>query len=69
MESSGSISYDLPWFDYGDYYTIRNGEVLLYPADNENNTKILFEITALSDDSINVYCHKDSRIYSLYRQE
>lgn len=68
MNDEGSISYNLPWFDYGDYYKISNGEVLLFPKNKENSTKKLFFIEAITPDCIEVFCYKNSRTYTLNRQ-
>lgn len=68
MKESGNISYDLPWFDYGDYYRIENGKILLYPENDESKTKTLYEFTAISPDCIVVLCHKNGKTYTLYRQ-
>ena len=68
MDKEGDISYNLPWFSYGDYFTISNGEVLLYPENNEKNTRPLFYIEATSPTSISVYCYKDCSSHMLYLQ-
>ncbi len=67
MRDDGHISYNLPWFDYGDYYTIVDGTVLLYPENDPWNKKALFDITAITPDCIEVYCHKNGTSYVLYR--
>jgi len=68
MDEEGDISYNLPWFSYGDYFTISNGEVLLYPEDNENKTRALFYIEAASPTCISVYCYKDCSYHTLHLQ-
>ena len=68
LDDEGSISYSLPWFDYGDFYRIEDGAILLFPEDDENNTRVLFNVSALTPDSIQVFCHKNSKTYTLYRQ-
>lgn len=68
MDAKGSISYNLPWIDYGDYYEIQNGNLLLYPKNNPSATRTMYSITALSPDQIQVYCHKDGSTYILNRQ-
>ena len=67
MSDDGYMSYNLPWFNYGDYYEIVDGTVLLYPENDPGNTKALFDITAITPDSIEVYCHKNGTSYVLYR--
>lgn len=68
MNDDGHISYNLPWFNYGDYYKIQNGELVCYPEDDESATKTLFTIVALTPNQIQVYCHKDGSAYILNRQ-
>jgi len=68
MQSDGSISYSLPWIDYGDYYKVVDGKVLLYPQNNATDTRDLFFIEVLTPDCIAVLCYKDNTTYTLYRQ-
>lgn len=68
MKEGGGTSYNLPWFDYGDYYRIEDGDILLYPENNENDTKTLFSLTAITPDCIEVFCYKDYKSYTLYRE-
>lgn len=68
MSEDGHISYNLPWFDYGDYYKIQNGELVLYPEKDESATKTMFTIVALTPNQIQIYCHKDGSTYILNRQ-
>lgn len=68
MEGDGHISYNLPWFSYGDYYRIEDSIMLLYPENNYNNTKELFAFSALTPDCIEVFCYQNNRTYTLYRQ-
>jgi len=68
MDKEGGISYNLPWINYGDYYKIENGKLLLYPKNNENATRTMYTISALDPDQIQVYCHKDGSTHTLYRQ-
>ena len=67
MEENGSISYNLPWFEHGDYYRTEYGAILLYPEENEDDTKILFQITAKTPNCIEVLCYKDGKTYTLNR--
>ena len=62
------LSYNLPWFNYGEYYKIEDGKVLFYYENRPNDTKALFKITAITPDCIQVFCYKNSRTYTLYRQ-
>lgn len=68
MKKDGGISYSLPRIDYGDFYKIENGCVLLYPENQENETRKLFTMTAITPDCIEFYCHKDNKIYTLNRE-
>ena len=68
MKTDGSITYNLPWFEYGDYYSLEDGKILLYPRNNMNASKPLFRITVVSRDCIKVFCYSDSETYTLYRQ-
>lgn len=67
MESDGYISYDLPYVDYGDYYYIEDGVVLLYPEDDPYATKELFSIRVITVDCIQVYAYADGETYTLFR--
>ena len=68
MDEEDGISYNLPRIDYGDYYKISDGLVLLYPEGSETRTVPLFFIEATSPDSIYVLCYKNERSYMLDRQ-
>ena len=68
MNADGGTQYSLPWINYGDYYKIEDGTYLLYPKNNESKTKKQFTFEALSPDTLRVYCHKNGKSYTLYRQ-
>lgn len=68
MEEDGHVSYNLPSIRYGDYYCINNGEYLLYPEDDKDNTKPQFSITVVSSNCIEVYCYQDHSTHVLYKQ-
>ena len=68
METGGDIEYNLPWFDYGDCYTISEGVLLVYPEGYEDQAKALFRFEAISPDCIEVFCYKNNSSYILYRQ-
>ena len=68
METDGHIQYNLPYFNYGDYYKIENGVVLTYPRNAPSSTKKLFKITVVSEDCIQVFAYKNNRAYTLYRE-
>lgn len=66
MTREDRTSYNLPWFDFGDYYRFNNGVYELY-RESDGASQPLFEFTLLSPDSINVYCYQNGRTYTLYR--
>lgn len=68
MDNEKSITYNLPDFNYGDYYKIQDGKVIFYPKNNANKTKDIFTIEALTPNQIQVYCHKDGSTHILNRQ-
>ncbi|MDD4311836.1 MAG: trypsin-like peptidase domain-containing protein [Eubacteriales bacterium] len=68
MKMDGQIRYNLPYFNYGDYYKIEKGYVLLYPQNNLLSTKKLFRITVLTEDCIRVFAFKNNKAYKLYRE-
>lgn len=80
MKSDGDITYDIPWFNFGDYYAIENGllinhkEVdhleyfLMSEEEREATQKTVFRFTVISEDCIEVYSYKSNRTYTLYRQ-
>ena len=56
-------SYNLPWFD-GDGFTIIDG--IYYLSVNDTRKK-MFRFELLTPDSMNVYCYKNGKTYTLYR--
>ena len=68
MDEDGSTNYNLPWFTYGDYYSIEDGVYFLYvDGSYETDRRNMFRFTILSWDSISVYCYEDGSTYTLYR--
>ena len=67
LKSNGYISYDLPWFDYGDYYKLYDHTIMLFPENDESSTRNLFKITFINDTTIKVYCYDDGSTYTLYK--
>lgn len=67
MKEDGHINYNLPGFNYGDYYRIEDGIMLLYPENYYNRTKALFAFRAVTPDCIEVFCYQNNRTYTLYR--
>ena len=68
MKSDGHTTYNLPRFDYGEYYRIENGDFLLYYEKDPDNTRTLFSFEIVTKDIINIYCYKDYTSYRLIRQ-
>ena len=68
MKSSGSTSYNLPWFDYGDYYEIVDGTYFLYPKSDSTSRRSLYTFIPVTSNCLDVYCHKNGRTYTVYRQ-
>jgi hypothetical protein len=67
MGADSFLAYDLPHIDYGDYYYIQNGVVLLYEEDNAYATKELFFIRVITVNCIQVYAYQDGQTYTLFR--
>ncbi len=68
MQSNGNISYNLPWFDYGDYYGIKDGVIFFYYEGDEANGRDIFTIEIESRDVIYVYAHKNGKTYRMTRR-
>lgn len=68
MYPNGEIDCDLPWIEYGDYYRIEKGELLLYPENQPAQTKPAFRFQASTVDRMEIYCCRNRRTYTLYRQ-
>ena len=69
LEEESGIEYDLPNFDYGDYYSIRDGVLMTYVKDGEEEAKDLFRFTVTDWDTFTVYCYKNEKTYTLTRQQ
>ena len=67
MKEDGHITYNVPYFEFGNYYRIEDGEVLLFPKDDNSNTKMLYKLTVISENCIEIFAAKNSRTYTLYR--
>ena len=65
MSSDRKTSYNLPFFEYGNYYKIENGKVLLYNGNTPSVTKTLFTITIIDKNTISVLCAQDGKTYTL----
>ncbi len=67
MKSDGRTNYNLPHFDYGDYYRIQNGKYLRYYGKTPNTTKTLFTISIIDKNTISILCAQNGRTYTLKR--
>jgi len=67
VDKEGYMDYNLPYFDYGDYYVIENGIMQVYPEKDVTAMKAFFRFTILSENSIQVYAYKDGTTYTLFR--
>ena len=67
LDADGSIYYNLPEVEYGDYYDIENGKVQLYAQASPNAPKTLFTIRVISADCIMVTAMLDGSVYTLFR--
>ena len=68
-EKTGRSSYDnLAYINYGKYYEIQDGIYYLYYEDKWDERREQFGFTVLSKDCIEIYCYKNSKTYTLYRQ-
>lgn len=66
--SSNYLYYNIPGSNYGNYYRIENGEVLLFKKKTPNTTKTLFYIRIINFNCIEVISFKNFKTYTLYRQ-
>lgn len=68
MTEDHYASYNLPRFDYGDYYRLENGDYLLYPDGHEDESRAMFHFYPITSTCMQVYCYKDGSFYTLYKQ-
>lgn len=68
MSSEHNASYNLPFFNYGDYYRIEDGIYELYPKGKETLARSMYRFTVVSPSRIRVYCYQDRNTYELFRQ-
>lgn len=68
MKNNGLTSYNLPWFDYGDYYEIADGTYFLYLESDPTNRRALYTFIPITANCLDIYCHKNGRTYTVYRQ-
>lgn len=68
ITDEGVLDYNLPTYDYGDYYKIENGRMLVFPEDDYSATKPFFRFTIVSEDKIIIYAYSEGINYTLYRR-
>lgn len=76
MKNGGEISYDIPWFYFGDYYEIKDGFVILYKETQDSytndssseNEKKMWKLTVVDKDCITVHSYKNNKDYTLHRK-
>lgn len=61
-----TLSYSLPWFDFGEYYYIFDHEIILVDI-TTGEERPLFRLTFISDTELEVYCYKDGSTHTLYK--
>jgi hypothetical protein len=67
ITDEGVLDYNLPTYDYGDYYKIEGGRMLVFPADDYSATKPFFRFTIVSETEITIYAYSEGINYTLYR--
>ena len=67
MGEDHSTYYYLPWFNYGDYYTIFDGHYVLYKDGEYSSYKNLFDFYPTSANTCEVYCYNNGKAYTLTR--
>jgi hypothetical protein len=63
------ISYNLPWFDYGDYYGLEDHIIYLFPKNNESARKNLFKFSFINATKVDVYCYQNGKTYTLTKSK
>ncbi len=61
------IGFNLPAYDYGDFYIFEGGRMLAYLENDYDSKKPFFRITVISEDCIEIYAYKGGKTYTLYR--
>ena len=57
-------SYNIPW--YGGSFTIEDGVYMVTQGNYEDKPQ--YKFTLLTPNSMDLYCYKDGKTYTLYRQ-
>ena len=67
IDDEGDSRYDLPFEDWGYYYFFKDG---WYTLENKakSETRKTAQFTIINKNTIQVYCLKNSKTYTLYRQ-
>lgn len=61
------IGFNIPAYDYGDYYLFVGGRMIAYPEKDSTATKLFFKITVISEDCIEIFAYNGGATYTLYR--
>ncbi len=69
MDQEGYINYNIPWFEYGEYYSIQDDGIFYLHKEEEKpkDGKKLFRIISLNDTSVTFLCYQDDSTYILYK--
>lgn len=66
-DNNFTCSYNLPFYDFGDYFDIEDGVYLLCKTDSDETKKML-KLTILNEDTLQVFAYKNGKTYTLYRE-
>jgi len=61
------VGFNLPAYDFGDYYIFEGGRMLAFLKNDQANKKPFFRITVISEDCIEIYAYNGGETYRLYR--
>ena len=61
------VGFNLPAYDFGDYYVFEGGRMLAYLENAYDFKKPFFSFTVISEDCIEIYAYNGGKTYKLYR--
>jgi len=61
------VGFNLPAYDFGDYYVFEGGRMLAYLENAYDFKKPFFSFTVISEDCIEIYAYNGGETYKLYR--
>ena len=67
MNNEGGTTYNVPWYEYGDYYYIEKGVYYVYKNSDMSDRKIMYEFTVVDWNTIKVKAYQNGNTYTLYR--